>query len=149
MATDLLLPDPDEITAPFWAGCAEGELRVQRCDDCGRWRFPPRPMCPACRSFAASWTATAGRGTIWSFVVAHPPLLPAYAEHAPYPVVVVQLDEDPELRMVGNVVAAPGARIDSIAPADLAIGQPVSVTFEPVDADWLSTPVALPRWVLG
>ena len=29
-----------------------------------------------------------GAGVVWSFVVAHPPLLPAYGEQAPYNVVI-------------------------------------------------------------
>ena len=82
-----------------------------------------------------------GRATVWSFVVTHPPLLPAYAELAPYVVVVVALDEDPTLRMVGNLVAAEGAPINSVDPATVRIGEPVRVVFEPVDD------VTLPRWV--
>lgn len=147
MIEELLLPAPDAHTAPFWAGCAEGELRVQRCAGCGRLRFPPRPVCPGCRSFDADWEALSGRGRIWSWVVVHRPVLPAYEPYLPYPVIVVELDEDPQLRMVGNVVAAPGAAIDSVDPDELSIGAPVEVAFEPAAADWLEQPLALPRWL--
>lgn len=82
-----------------------------------------------------------GRATVWSFVVSHPPVLPAYSDLAPYLVVVVALDEDPVIRMVGNLVAEPGAPINSIDPATVRIGEPVHVTFERVDD------VTLPRWV--
>ena len=75
--------------SPFWQGCARGELLVQACAHCGRRRMPPRPMCPYCRSTKRRWEATSGRATVWSYVVVHPPLLPAYAELAPYNVVVV------------------------------------------------------------
>ncbi len=128
----LILPDvEDEVAAPFWAGTAAGELRYQVCADCGRFRHPPRPMCPYCQSLSSRWDLTSGRGTVWSFVIAHPPLLPAYAEQAPYNVAVITLDEDPALRMVGNVDGSD----------DLAIGTPVEVVFpEPVDG------VVLPRW---
>ena len=81
METGFVLPDlAGEDSAEFWAGCQRGELLVQACDDCGRWRFPPRPMCPDCQSVALHWVPTSGRASVWSFVVAHPPLLPAYAE---------------------------------------------------------------------
>jgi uncharacterized protein len=142
LPTGFLLPpldDPD--TQGFWAGCTRGELLVQACDDCGARRMPPRPMCPRCRSLRASWQPTSGRATVWSFVVAHPPLLPVYAELAPYNVIVVALDDDPSIRFVGNLLASPGGAINEIDPATIAIGEPVRVVFEPV-AD-----VSLPRWV--
>ncbi len=31
----------------FWEGVAAGELRIQRCQPCGRLRHPPGPMCPS------------------------------------------------------------------------------------------------------
>jgi uncharacterized protein len=137
-----LQPDPDTDHAGFWQAAARGELAVQACGACGARRFPPRPMCPGCRSLEVAWEPLSGRGRIWSFVVAHPPLLPAYAAHAPYPVVVVELDEDPTLRMVGNVVAAPGAPLDSVTAEALRIGAPVRVAFAEVDG------VARPCWLL-
>ena len=42
------VPVPTPETQPFWDGCAAGELRIQRCADCGRPYFYPRPVCPAC-----------------------------------------------------------------------------------------------------
>jgi uncharacterized OB-fold protein len=139
---ELLLPELVEETAPFWSACERGELVVQRCDSCGRLRFPPRPACPWCQSFEFSWPAVSGRGTVWSFVVAHPPLLPAYAELAPYNVIVVALDEDPTIRLVGNLVASADAAIDSVDPATIEIGMPVAVVFQRVADD-----VVLPRWM--
>ena len=97
MSEGFLLPAVDEDSAPFWEAAGRGELRVQTCAACGARRFPPRPMCPQCRSLEATWELMSGRGTVWSFVVPHPPLLPAYAAVAPYNVVVVSLDEDPSL----------------------------------------------------
>jgi uncharacterized OB-fold protein len=139
---DLLLPEIDGETAPFWEAASRRELVVQRCDDCHRLRFPPRPACPWCQSFDSTWSPVSGRATVWSFVVAHPPLLPAYAELAPYNVVVVTLEEDPTIRMVGNLVADADAPINSVDPAAIEIGMPVRVVFQQVADD-----VALPRWV--
>jgi len=137
----ILLPVADEDGAPFWEGTSQGELRVQRCAGCARFRFPPRPMCPWCQSTEAEWPAVSGLATVWSFVVSHPPLLPAYAELAPYNAVVVALDEDPTIRLVGNLVAGPGEPINSIDPATIEIGEPVRVVFERV-----SDELVLPRW---
>jgi uncharacterized OB-fold protein len=137
-----LLPDvDDEATAPFWAGTARGELLVQACGACGRWRMPPRPMCPSCRSIEVRWKQTSGTGSIWSFAVPHPPLLPAYAELAPYNVIIVALTEEPTIRFVGNLLARPDGPINEIDPASIAIGEPVRVAFQTVED------VTLPRWI--
>jgi len=98
-------------------------------------------MCPHCRSVDTRWDIASGRATIWSFVVPHPPLLPAYAEIAPYNVIVVALDEDPTIRMVGNLLASPDGAINEIDPATIQIGEAVRVVYQQVDD------VALPRWV--
>jgi uncharacterized OB-fold protein len=136
-----LLPQPDEDSQPFWDGCARGELLVQACAQCGRRRMPPRPMCPHCRSFESTWDRMSGRATVWSFVVSHPPLLPAYAEVAPYNVVVVALDDDPTVRFVGNVVPGPDAPLNAVDPRSVTIGEPVEVVFDtPTDG------IAMPRW---
>jgi len=84
METSWILPDvEDEDAKPFWAGTARGELLVQKCSDCGRMRIPPRPMCPQCRSLANEWVPLSGKGRVWSFVVPHPPLLPAFTAAFP------------------------------------------------------------------
>jgi uncharacterized OB-fold protein len=142
MESGFLLPDLDEPTsAEFWAGCARGELLVQACAACGARRMPPRPMCPVCRSTEVRWEPTSGRGTIWSFIVPHPPLLPAYSKVAPYNVIVVALEEDPTIRFVGNLLATPEGEINEIDPSTIRIGEPVRVVFQRVDD------VSLPRWV--
>jgi uncharacterized OB-fold protein len=137
-----LLPDvEDEAAAPFWEGTARGELLVQACGACGRWRMPPRPMCPHCRSIEVTWVPTSGTGTVYSFAVPHPPLLPAYAALAPYNVIIVALAEDPTIRFVGNLLARPDGPINEIDPATIEIGEPVRVTYQQVDD------VTLPRWL--
>lgn len=130
-----ILPATDEPeTAPFWAAAREGRLLVQDCG--GELRFPPHPGCPG-----AGWREVSGRGTVWSFVVVHSPTLPAFADKTPFPVVIVELDDAPGVRMVGNLIAAPGAAIDSVPAGDIAVGMPVRVSFERAAED-----VALPCW---
>lgn len=130
------LPLPDEVTAPFWEGCRRGELRMQRCAECARFRFPPRPMCPRCLSFAAEWVPISGEGSIYSFVICHPPVLPAFQAQVPFAVALVELAEDPALRLLGGVLDIP--------PDRLRIGQKVRVEFEEI-ADG----VVLPQWRLA
>jgi uncharacterized OB-fold protein len=142
MESGFLLPDLDDAdAAPFWSGTARSELLVQACTDCGQRRMPPRPMCPACRSQRHTWVPLSGRGAIWSFVVVHPPLLPAYQSLAPYNVITVALDEDPRLRLVGNLVARADGPINEIDSSAIRIGEPVRVVFQQVDD------VFLPRWM--
>jgi uncharacterized OB-fold protein len=141
-----LLPLSDEESEGFWTGTAAGELRLQACGACGILRFPPRVMCSHCRSTERVWRRVSGRGTIWSFVVAHPPLLAAYLPFAPYPVITVALDEDPALRLVGNIVRSPEGAINEVNPATIAIGQPVHVVFSARRRPD-GTPVYLPVWV--
>ena len=135
----MLTPVTDTDGAPFWGYARQGELRVQACADCGELRFPPRPCCPHCQSFAQEWRRMEGTGRIWSYVRPHPPLLPAYAEQSPYPVIVVELSDAPRIRLVGNLVSQAGARLDSVPPGRLRIGARVQVVF---------TGDGLPQWVL-
>jgi uncharacterized OB-fold protein len=142
MDTGMLLPPVDEENAPFWEGARRGELRVQRCPDTGRLLFPPRTRSPWAGRRPPEWVAVSGRGRVWSFVVPHPPLLPAYAELAPYNVVLVALEEDPGIRLIGNLVASPGGSIGEVDPGSIEIDMPVRVVFDPV-----TDAIHLPRWV--
>lgn len=142
METGFVLPDlEDPDAAPFWEGAARGELLLQVCAACGQRRMPPRPMCFRCRSLRHEWRALSGRGAIWSFVVVHPPLLPAYQAVAPYNVITVAADEDPTIRFVGNLVARPDGPINEVDPASIRIGEAVRVVFQRVED------VYLPRWM--
>ncbi len=143
MDIEHLLPHIDEVNRPFWDGCRAGELRVQQCPVTGRLMFPPRPVNSWTPGTGAQWVAVSGRGTIWSAIEPHPPLLPGFASLAPYNAIVVALAEDPAIRLVGNLVSAPGASINSIAYEDIEIGAPVRVVFENITGE-----ISLPRWVL-
>ncbi|HEX2315973.1 MAG TPA: OB-fold domain-containing protein [Thermomonospora sp.] len=113
----------------FWEGAHKGELRIQRCADCGALRHPPGPMCPHCHSVNRDHTVASGRGVVHSYVVHHHPPVPGRTP--PYAVALIELEEG--VRMVGNVLGCP--------PEDVAIGMPVTVTFERIDDD-----LVLPQW---
>ena len=122
MAYDKPLPYPDRDSTPFWEGARAGELRLQRCDGCGRWRWPPRAVCGDCRSFESTWRATRGRGRVVSWIRNHQIFMPAYRDEVPYSVIQVALEEQPDIAMFGRLVG--GAE-----PAD---GLPVRAVFAPV-----------------
>lgn len=123
MHDDFPRPAPGDDDMPFWFWCRKHELRLQQCDDCGAFRYHPRPRCPECRSADATWTAVSGRGTVASFTICYPPVLPAFADRAPYNAVVIELDEGPF--MVSNLV--------DIANDDIEVGARVEVTFADLD----------------
>jgi uncharacterized OB-fold protein len=89
---------------------------------------------------AREWRTVSGEGRIWSFVVAHPPLLPAYAAIAPYPVLTVELVEDPTIRVVGQLVGGPELDARAVDPATIEIGDAVRVVFARIED------VMVPRW---
>ena len=114
------LPTPD--TQPFWDGCAAGELRLQRCTDCGQAYFYPRPVCPACGSRNVEWFTASGRATLYSYVINHRPA-PGFEDEAPYAIAVVELEEGP--RMMTNITGLPAT------PEALELDMPLQVRFEP------------------
>ena len=141
-----LLPAADDEARGFFEATRRGELVVQACTSCGRLRHPPRPMCPTCRSTGREWRAVAPTGTVWSYVIPHPPLLEPYSSVAPYNVIVVELDEDPRIRFVGNLVADVDAPLDSVDPHSIRIGEPVEAVFRTFTRADGSTEI-LPFWV--
>jgi uncharacterized OB-fold protein len=118
-----LVPRPVGLNAEFYAHCAAGELRFQRCGACGTWRHPPRYRCAGCGSSEWSWERSTGRGRVFSWTVTHRAVDPAYEDELPYAVVVVELDEGP--RLVGNLRGG-------LTPGELRLDLPVEVEFEPV-----------------
>ena len=112
------LPKPTPETEHFWEGTRRGELRLQRCDDCGTVYFPPRPFCPACSSRAVSVFVASGRATLDSYVINERPH-PAF--DGPYSIALVRLEEGP--RLMSNVVGC------AQTPEALVLDMPLKVTF--------------------
>lgn len=110
----------DHDNKDFYRGLLEGELRVNRCRDCGTWHHPPKPVCPACWSFDVDATPVTGRGVIHLVTFLHQgPPAPEVDYSTPYAVVTVELEEQEGLRYTGTVVGAPNGRILIGAPVEL------------------------------
>jgi len=116
------LPEITDQNRSFWESARAGRLKLQRCRDCGRWRYPPAHHCYWCLSEEADWEPVSGRGTVYSFVVFHQAFHPAFKDRLPYNVAVVELVEGP--RLVTNIV---GCRNDEIY-----VGMPVEAVYEPL-----------------
>src|ERR1700755_223760 len=125
-------PQPTPETQHFWDGTKAGELRLQRCNACGKVYFPPRPFCPACAARDVSVFAASGKGRLYSYVIHHRPV-PGFTP--PYAIAVVELDEGP--RLMTNITGCPQT------PEALQLDMPVEIAFERLD-DEITLPLFRP-----
>ena len=125
------LPIPSQLSEPFWAACKNHELKIQRCQSCGAFRFPPAILCPECLSREVEWQKVSGRGKIFSFVVYRRLYHPAFKADLPYTVAVIELEEG--ARLLSNIV--------DISPEKVRCDMPVEVIFQDVTPE-----VTLPKF---
>src|SRR5690348_3001400 len=97
-------PVPDVLTEPFWTGARERRLVIQRCRGCGLWVHLPRPVCRRCQSFDLGHESVSGRGTVYSFTETWKAFHPFFVDRLPYLLAVVELVEQPGLRLLTNLV---------------------------------------------
>lgn len=120
-----VLPALDDQNRFFWTSGEDGRLRIARCTSCSYWLHPPAPYCPRCGGRDVAPDVVSGRGQVWSFTVNHHPW---DGGTEPYAIVLVELAEQPGLRLTSNLV---GRR-----PDDVHIGMAVQVVFEERDGIW-------------
>jgi hypothetical protein len=135
-AAEPLRPVVSADTEFFWAGVRDGELRLQRCGECGALRHPPGPACPRCGAFKQEYAVAAGAGSVYSYVVHRHPPLPG--KRLPVVVALVELDEG--VRMVGE--------LRDVDPSAVHIGDRVRVVFADGLPAWRPDWEALPTWAL-
>lgn len=122
LPASLLVQDSD--SRPYWEGLKQGELRIQRCDSCSKAVFYPRSICPHCFADQLSWMVASGKGTIYSYTIAHQ-AFGSFAADAPFVVALIELEEG--VRMMSRLLDAPRERV--------TVGAAVMVTFEKVEED--------------
>ena len=120
---DRVLPEPTPETQHFWDGCKAGELLLQRCTECSKSYFPPRPFCPKCGSRKVEVYKATGKAKLWSYVINHRPAAPGFTP--PYAIAIVELDEGP--RMMSNILDCPQT------PEALELDMRLEVAFEKLD----------------
>jgi len=116
----------DGLDKEFWEGTRRHELWVQRCKDCGTWQFGPEWVCYNCHSFELGWEQVSGRGRIYSWERVWHPTHPALTDAGPYLIVLVELPDAGNVRMVGNLLGDP--------LQDVAIGSDVDAVYEDHDS---------------
>lgn len=114
------LPRPNAESAPFWEGCREHRLMLQRCMSCGTYQFYPRVICANCMSDQLEWRGASGRGTVETYTIVTRAISEAYADDVPYVIALINLAEGP--RMMSNVI---GCDVKSVK-----CGLAVEVVFE-------------------
>lgn len=123
------LPVPTKVSKPYWDGCNEGRLRIQRCSQCGTHLFYPVYMCHECTSQKLDWVDASGRGSIHSYTVIYRAPYAGLGDSGPYTVALVELEEGPI--MMSSIV--------DVAPETVRVGDKVRVEFQHVSDD-----IALP-----
>jgi len=117
-----LAPNPTPESEAFWTGGRDGNLMISRCRGCGHFFHPPGPACWRCRSTDVAPEKVSGRATVAAFSVDRQPWIPGF--EPPYIVAMVEIAEEPGVRLITNVV--------DIEPEAIRIGLEVEVFFE----DW-------------
>jgi len=115
-----VLPQLTPENEHFWRSGARGELCFLRCAACAHLVHPPAPRCPACLGSALAPAAVSGRATLVTYTVNHHPWVPGFAP--PYVIAIVEIEEQPGLRLTTNLVGC--------ADREIEIGMPLSVVFE-------------------
>lgn len=137
MAVSEFAPRPrpvvNALNRGFWDGCANGELRIQRCGACRTWQHPPRARCAQCLSADIGFEAVSGRGAIYTFTVARHAARPGIP--VPFVLALVELVEQPGLRLTTNIV---GCDVDHVE-----IDVPVRLRFD-TEPDGFAVPVFEP-----
>jgi len=109
-----------DLDDAYWAAAEQGQLVLQRCDDCGTYQFPPYKLCSTCLSDNVSWVQASGRGRIWSWIRMHQVYYPAFKDEIPYNVALIALEEGPMVM----------SRIVNAGDRTAACDDPVQVTFQ-------------------
>src|SRR3982074_822882 len=97
------LPTPESMA--FWTGGRNGELLINRCHGCGHFFHPPGPACWRCRSMDVAPEPVSGRASVAAYTINRQNWIPGF--EPPYVVAIVELDDEPDVRLITNVVGIP------------------------------------------
>lgn len=122
------VPTPNRDSVAYWDGLAQRELRILRCTVCGHWVHYPLACCPKCHSFSLEARAVSGKGYLYSYTIAHREFVTGLKP--PYVVALVELDEQPGLRLLSNLI--------NVAEPEIRLGLRLQATFEQIPSgQWL------------
>jgi crotonobetainyl-CoA:carnitine CoA-transferase CaiB-like acyl-CoA transferase len=76
-------PEPDDVTAFFWRGAAEGALLVLRCAACGFLSHPPDVSCARCGAAVLDPSPMSGLGSVYTFAIVRQAFDPMFLPENP------------------------------------------------------------------
>jgi len=114
-----------ELDTTNRAWFTSGALAVQQCSTCAVLQHPPEEVCHQCGGTSFDVNVVAPRGTVHSYTVVHYAANRALVDAVPYTVVLVSLDDAPDLRVLADLVDG----------GPIAIGAPVEATWTDHVAD--------------
>ncbi|MEJ2205348.1 MAG: OB-fold domain-containing protein [Gemmatimonadota bacterium] len=130
-----VLPELDESTRRFFTA---GVLTFQQCRACSHVQHPPEDVCEACQGLDFGWFESRGQGRIESVAVVYHPVHPTLADQVPYAIVLVSIDDVPDILVAGNVQGTPADAV--------RIGDRVRVVFARVSNPQRDTELRIPHW---
>ena len=135
--------DNDSEYKGYFEAAREHRLVVRRCLDCNLLRGEPGPGCPWCASLGWEWQSVSGKGTIYSYQIVVHTVLSGFREWVPFPIVLVELDEQRDQPNTGDGLRITANLLDeNMAPEkeeNVAIGKRVELVFLDLE-DGLSLP---------
>ena len=127
------ISDNDSEYRGYFEAAAEHRLVVKKCSSCGLLRGEPGPGCPWCTSLDWEWQQVSGKGTIYSYQIVAHTVVPSFRDWAPFPIVLVELDEQSGqpgpgdgLRIIANLM---DQDMQPEKEENVAIGSRVEVVF--------------------
>jgi uncharacterized OB-fold protein len=109
--------DHDNIA--HYRGLMAKKLLINRCDDCGTWIYPHRPMCPKCLSWNVMPTPVSGTGRLYMYTFLMQSRDPDKPLLEPMQVAAIELAEQPGLRYLSRVVNCPADELTHDMPVKL------------------------------
>jgi uncharacterized OB-fold protein len=89
----------------YWDAVKAGHLELLRCQRCRHFIHYPRPICRWCRSTELAPEEISGRGTLYSYTVLMQAGHPYFVDKVPYIIGVLEIDEEPGVRLPGGIDA--------------------------------------------
>lgn len=113
-------PRMSAFTQPFWEGLAGGQWQTTCCQACGKFTFPPKPICPHCWKDNMQWAELTQRGILYSWTRIHS-APKVFVEESPYAVCIVDLDIN--LRIAARLIDKPGVEFKPGIPVEMVVLQ--------------------------
>lgn len=134
-APDRPLPVTDDRdTGGFWEAASAGRLAIKGCADCGATLHLPKDFCHRCQSWNTAWRPASLTATLHTWTVVRHQIHPAFP--VPYTLVVVDLDDEQDVRLMGYLAGEPTLEAGQAMRARFEqLGDVVLPEWEPVDVD--------------